>query len=294
LDGRGWAEIDFILDQFRLPTTDEWPGSDQFDYVRSMLGNRFGADDEALVELENYLVGNGQVHATEDEPWDKPGGRLFITHLAVHKGTADSLKDELEEWGLDGFVAHKDISPGREWVRVIIAALNTCDALVALLHDGIKVSDWCDQEVGVGLGRGIPVIPVRIDLDPYGLAGVFQGVPWATDRPHTACAGNIVDVLLNDKRTRALTIEAMVLGLERATSFHMANQIANKLAGSGGDPLPVMAEQIDRLRQAQRENSQVAGAFHVESAVSRLEQVHHPRSAQVPQSGGSGWDEEPF
>ena len=93
---------------------------------------------------------------------------------------------------------------------------------MALLHKGIKESDWCDQEIGVALGRDIPVIPVRVELDPYGLAGIFQALPWAADAPATRCASNVVDVLLSDKRTKETTIGAMVAGLEHATYFDMA------------------------------------------------------------------------
>jgi hypothetical protein len=293
LDGRRWAEIDFILEQFGLPTANVWGGDSQFDYVRSMLADR-GGDDNDLLELRDYLVGGGAAHTTEDEPWELPTGRLFVTHLATHKATAEAVKVALAGWGLDGFVAHRDIDPGREWARVIIAALNTCDALVALLHKGIKESDWCDQEIGVALGRGIPVIPVRIEMDPYGLAGIFQALPWVGESPATTCAVNVVDVLLNDKRTNEVTIEAMVAGLEHATYFDMANRIALKLAPWSGALLPVSAEQVERLRRAYTDNSQVRDAWHTDGAISRLERTYVRPPAPPTTAVGYGFDEEPF
>jgi hypothetical protein len=51
--------------------------------------------------------------------------------------TADPLI-EAEHGGIAAFVAHTDIHPGKKWVRVIVAALNSCHALVAPLHSGVK------------------------------------------------------------------------------------------------------------------------------------------------------------
>jgi len=50
------------------------------------------------------------------------------------------------------------------------------DALLALLTPGSNESKWTDQEVGVAVGRRVPVIPIRIGIDPYGLIGKYQAV----------------------------------------------------------------------------------------------------------------------
>ena len=186
LASRGWAEIDFILGQFGLPTTDQWgSGGDdpEYNYVRDMLGSRY-ADDENILRLDDYLH-EAPTHGADEEPWGESSCRVFITHLWEHRGDAVDLKTSLQGWGIDGFVAHRDINPGSEWIRVITAALHSCHALVALLHDGFKKSDWCDQEVGAALGRRIPVIPIRIDMNPYGLLGSLQAIPWnrSVDKP---------------------------------------------------------------------------------------------------------------
>jgi hypothetical protein len=34
--------------------------------------------------------------------------------------------------------------------------LHSCDALVGILHEGFRESPWCDQEVGIVLGREKP------------------------------------------------------------------------------------------------------------------------------------------
>ncbi len=50
------------------------------------------------------------------------------------------------------------------------------DALVALLTEDYHDSNWTDQEVGVAIGRGVPMIVVRLERDPYGLMGKGQAL----------------------------------------------------------------------------------------------------------------------
>ena len=50
------------------------------------------------------------------------------------------------------------------------------DALVALLTENFHDSNWTDQEVGVAIGRDVPVITIRMGTDPYGLMGKWQAL----------------------------------------------------------------------------------------------------------------------
>lgn len=295
LSGRGWADIDFILSQFDLPTTDRWEGAGEaFGYVRDMLGSR-NATDEAIIALHDYLHAS-PTHDPDEEPWGTSTCRVFISHLAMKREDATALKTGLEAWGIDGFVAHRDINPGAEWIRVIIAALRSSDALVALLHEGVKESDWCDQEIGVALGRSIPVIPVRFHLNPYGLFGVFQAIPWptSTEHPERELAERLVKILGDDKRTKDRVQSAVVHRLENARSFAEANRCARWLV----DQEAVLSrEQLQRVRAAQASNDQVGRAFDVEDAMKELEARLPPEPPEPePEPPWASWGEgdEPF
>jgi hypothetical protein len=91
--------------------------------------------------------------------------------LAEKKVFANEVKMALLFYGIDSFVAHEDIVGGAEWLQQIRIALHSCDALVGILHEGFRESPWCDQEVGIVLGREKPVIPLSMDLLPYGFFG---------------------------------------------------------------------------------------------------------------------------
>ncbi len=74
------------------------------------------------------------------------------------------------------FVAHEDIAPTTDWLNEIRKALNTCHAFTALICEEFPKSRYCDQEVGFAMQRGILVMPIRLEGDPYGFMAPLQGV----------------------------------------------------------------------------------------------------------------------
>ncbi|MBI4827769.1 MAG: toll/interleukin-1 receptor domain-containing protein [Nitrospinae bacterium] len=108
--------------------------------------------------------------------WGSNHVRIFLSHKSSIKQEVSKLKQSLAQCGVAVFVAHEDIEPTEEWHREIENALFSMDALVALLTDDYHDSNWTDQEVGVAMGRGVPMIPIRLGLDPYGLMGKGQGL----------------------------------------------------------------------------------------------------------------------
>jgi hypothetical protein len=276
LAGKGYTHIDFVLREFSLNIWDESDTrtfDNQFDYVRAMLGSSY-ADDKDILALDDYLNGH-YTYDEQDEPWDKGCQcRVFITHLATQRKTASAVQAQLRWWGVDGFVAHQDIDPGAEWVRVILAALQSCDALIALMHEGFGMSKWCDQEVGYAFGRKVPVIPVQIDFPPYGFLGLFQAIPWPKyGKPEGVVARNVVKTLLANKSTSEAAVAAVVAQLCQSSSYEQANSLSTTLAES---PALVTKEQLAMLRTAQKENFRVSRGYNVEPALRVLESRLEP------------------
>jgi hypothetical protein len=90
--------------------------------------------------------------------WDTPSFRLFVSHQSANRDQAHDLKLWFKEgYGIDAFVAHDDIKPTLLWQDVIEEHLAEMDGLLAVLTPGFHESDWTDQEVGFGLGRGVLV-----------------------------------------------------------------------------------------------------------------------------------------
>jgi hypothetical protein len=273
---KSWTEIDFVLDQFGFPTTNEWGFSGPEEeskgaYILGMLGMQKGGHDTELLELEEY-VGGKSVDEVADTPWQPGRFRLFITHIAAEKAFAGELKASLAEFGIDGFVAHEDIGGGAEWLEIIRVGLQTCDGLVGILHDGFRESPWCDQEVGIVLGRGRPVVPISIDLLPHGFFGALQAIR-GTKRSASQIANDVVQILAKDKRSAPALIEGAVSALEAARSYDQANVLATFLATHA---VLVTPAQLERLRDAQKTNGQVTDAWYVEGALKKIERELNP------------------
>lgn len=113
--------------------------------------------------------------------WGDGGYRVFLSHKSEVKKETAGLSEELKLFGISAFVAHESIHPTKEWQDEIENALSSMDAFVALLTKNFHESDWTDQEVGFALGRGVPVICVKLGLNPYGFIGKFQALrcSWA-------------------------------------------------------------------------------------------------------------------
>jgi hypothetical protein len=261
---QSWPEIDATLEEFRLPTQETW-NNDQQSYCFEMLRS---ASDATLVELNTYLHNPVQVTVVDDEPWKTDDLRLFIGHVHTHRRYASELKMWLSWYGIEGFVAHVDIEPTKEWQDVIEASLCSCHAMVALLHQGFHESKWCDQEVGFVLGRRLVVVPVRIDLQPYGFLGSVQSLP-AIGVSTQDLAYSIAKVLLRDPRTGGLLTDPMVRALCASDSFKQSNLTADLLAAHA--PL-ITSEHVRLIQEARKTNSQVQYAHQVGPALDVFKQ----------------------
>jgi hypothetical protein len=181
--------------------------------------------------------------------WKEDGFRVFLSHKAeVKKQTAD-LKESLLVYGISSFVAHADIRPTKAWQDEIENALSTMDAFVALMTKNFHESDWTDQEVGFALARGVPMIAVKLDRDPYGFIGKFQALTcsWA------GAAKEVARVLIRHERM----VTAYIKAVQGCKHFSEGNDLAALLP----DIDQLTNEQADALVSAFNENGEVSGSF---------------------------------
>ncbi len=136
--------------------------------------------------------------------WGDKRIRLFLSHKATFKEQTFNLKKSLAPYGIAAFVAHSDIEPTDEWLREVERALFSMDVLVALLSEDFHDSNWTDQEVGVAIGRRIPIVSIRLGRDPYGFMGKQQGLSGCQWEDTSRMSLNIFELLLKkeliDKR----------------------------------------------------------------------------------------------
>jgi hypothetical protein len=223
-----WDDIDLVLKEFGFPWRDTWNDSPE-SYVRAMIEE--GADEQ-LQELHAFLYSGASKADPHPEIWRAqfiPGDavisgdffRLFLSHTHEHKVEVAALKIALIPHGISAFVAHEDIDPTEEWEEVITAGLETCDALLAYLTPDFVGSKWTDQEVGVCIGKGKPIIPVRVGADPHGFLGKYQGAQ-GVGRDAASLAGEVARILRVNKRTERRYAEVLVDRLCEAYSYDNA------------------------------------------------------------------------
>ena len=259
-----WPLVDLTLRQFGRPTTNGWEG-DKMSYVMWMIDD---ATDEQLSGLAAHLhisLPAGAERVADLPFWEPEHFRLFVSHVCTCKLLAEDTKTSLRDYRISAFVAHSDIEPTREWLEQIEGALATANALLAMLMSDFHDSLWTDQEVGVALGRPIPVIPLRLGRDPYGLFGKFQGLP-GNGRTADAIARSVAEALARNPMTSRRMAFSLVGALAGSRSFEASKRVMALLE----DAAYLDAELAAKMRDSIAANSQVRSAYGVPERIGAL------------------------
>lgn len=264
-----WTDIELTLGQFGAPTPNEPTGGPYAHCVARIQQ----LDDHALLQLQEHVLGTGGDSSTpqpqaEPGPWKPDCFHLFLSHVSSEKVLLSEVKRRLALRGIDGFVAHEDIDPIKEWQDEIELALQTADALAALLTNGFHESKWTDQEIGFCMSRRILVIPVRLGVDPYGFIGRYQAV--APKNEPESIAAAMFAVLLKHELTRQRMAVALVSQFS-ASSSYKETQFNAKLIELIEEWTP---ELLRTIEQAVENNSQVSGAWGIREMVQAIVKAH--------------------
>jgi hypothetical protein len=258
-----WNLLDLTLKQFGLPWTEQWNGDDKESYIIEMLGD---CDPEALLELAKHLGLASQLeNISEPEFWKAGEARIFLSHLAINKIQTSQLQLQLKRYGMTAFVAHEDIEPTKQWQLEIESALSSMDALVALLAPGFKESNWCDQEVGVAIGRKLPILAVRQGLDPYGFIGKYQALQGVNKSP-PQLAQDIFELFLPMPNIGAKITSALVNSLIFSDSFEQSRHLIGLIRQSKF----LTSKHIFALKNAIENNDQIASSWGVPDQIKEL------------------------
>lgn len=199
--------------------------------------------------------------------WQNPSFlRLFISHKVTIKTKAKELRDALDYFGVSCFVAHEDIEPTLEWQQEIENALFSMDVILVLLTPDFKDSDWTGQEVGVAIGRQVPIISVRLGMDPFGFFGKYQALPYSTTQPMKDLAQSIYDLLWSIPILKPRLVDSLVSRFETSKGFCQSDALMNYLEKIDY----ASPEIIDRLSNAKESNRQVKEAFGVQKRLPAL------------------------
>ena len=174
---------------------------------------------------------------------------IFLSHKVEVKEEVQALKEGLEFYGIEAFVAHSDIEPGTDWQDEILGALEDMDAFVPILTEGFRDSPWTDQEVGYAIAAEVPIIPLRVDMDPYGFIGKYQGLSCDWNNAPMEIIAALID---NPKM-----VDAFIDAVSECPDYGSANRLS--------EILPSIQElteaQISRLVSVFNDNEQIGNSY---------------------------------
>ena len=107
--------------------------------------------------------------------------KIFLSYSTKDKKLAGEIKDGLEQYGQEVFLAHEDIEPSAKWVQRILSELDVYEVFIPLLTENFKASEWTDQEAGMAMAGNRIIIPVKIKDDPHGFISRYQALILSED-----------------------------------------------------------------------------------------------------------------
>lgn len=236
----GYSDINVYLTAHGVNCKDFTPSTNsKWIYVKELLAN---ADESLLIKIADELkidhnYSNGI--PKETTVWKVGQFKLFLSHLASFKEQTARLQQSLGRYGITSFVAHEDIEPSKEWQIEIELALHTMDAMAVLLIPGFKESNWCDQEIGVAVGRNVLIIPIRRGLDPYGFIGKYQGIQ-GLNKNIGDVAKEVFDVIVKSPKTRGKIITSLANIISQSTKVEDALEKALLFQSIGDLPTDLL------------------------------------------------------
>lgn len=286
-----YSDIDVYLKGFGVDVNKEGPDSynSKWIYTKHLLSD---APAETIIRIADeleldhpYVVAYQRVN--ESRFWEPGHFRLFLSHLSAFRKVTGALQRKLRPYGISAFVAHVDIEPTKEWQSEIEAALFSMDALAAVLTAGFKESNWTDQEVGVAIGRGVLVVPIIRDMDPYGPIGKYQGLN-ARGMTVSQVAQGVFDILVDSPKTHSKMLTALVDTAVYADSTAAALKKLDILGGL--DDIP--SAHLQRFRDGALASQIYAEGSELWVAADKFLSKHGQPGMARPKSGPSPFDVE--
>ncbi len=154
---------------------------------------------------------------------------IFISYSHKDKNTAGKIKHYLEhEFGVNVFLAHHDIQPTKIWIKEIIKGLKKANVLIALLTNNFENSNWTDQEVGFALCKEILIIPVKINIDPYGFQSQYQAYKLKTNNIYGSCI-DIAKIIVEEPNLKVKLLDSLIKVFGKSDSFNRTENIIEVL-----------------------------------------------------------------
>ena len=176
----------------------------------------------------------------------------FISYASDIKRTAGKIKEYLDKYGFNCFLAHEDIPPQTEWPSEILKALERCDLFLPLLTPGFITSFYCQQETGFAYCREVEILPVMIFKAPMGMIADIQAVRFNKKRFESSC-WRIVKHVAKNAQLSGPALNALIKEFGESGSYDDACERAGKILNE----FDFTQRQVKTIRRYIKKNSQI-------------------------------------
>ncbi len=186
----------------------------------------------------------------------------FISYPSAIKKTAGMIKEYLDQYGFNCFLAHEDILPQTVWPAEILRALKECDLFLPLLTPKFMESFYCQQETGFAYCKEVEILPIMISKAPMGMIADLQAVKFNKNEFNPSC-WKIVKHVAKRKSISGPVLDAMVTWFGESDSYDTANERAKKILNE----FDFTPRQIKKIREYIRKNSQIHETKHARDSI---------------------------
>ncbi len=204
-----------------------------------------------------YLTGAGKKKIGKVQDDAKKILEVFLSYSLKDYDNAKQLKEFLEEFGMNVFLAHTSIEPSRAWEEEIIKNLKGCDIFIPMMTNNFEDSKWTDQECGIAYNEGKKIIPLMVDLTPYGFLGKFQALRVDTSKWIWKDKDDRVKLIDFINQEFPQVIRESVLNSMEKTRSWIIGKTKIKILKSNE---PFSKEEINKIIEASTYNSQIYDA----------------------------------
>lgn len=178
--------------------------------------------------------------------------KTFISYSSDIKRTAGRIKDYLDKYGFNCFLAHEDIPPQTEWPTAILQMLEKCDLFLPLLTPDFTTSFFCQQETGFAYCRKVEILPVMISEAPMGMIANIQAVSLNKEQFEISC-WKIVKHVAKNTTLSGPVLNALIKEFGESSTYDDAYDRAEKLLNE----FHFNQQQIKAIRKHIKNNSQI-------------------------------------
>lgn len=163
--------------------------------------------------------------------------KAFLSYASEDKIIAGKYKSHLcKYYGFEVFVAHDDNVPSCDWGPEIKNNISSADIFIVLVSKNSKKKVFVNQEIGIAIGLGIRIFPIKIDpTDPFGFIYKVHGFPYIKDQDKGVLInGSKLFSILTSKRKEfavfgEMAIESAIHALAQSPHFRDTNVIIRTL-----------------------------------------------------------------